>query len=231
MKKLFFLLFFFFLCISIADAQELMKQRDRIFNYGIKAGLNSLLLDVESIELSGYDLDNVQPINNVGYSFELLGIINIKRFFIQPSIVWKYSQGDIQFDLLQPPLVGAYDPRITAGLLNVEIKSLEVPVMLGYNLIKEKPYVLSVMSGTKFKYNYDISYSNMWNMENDDNYYLSLYSAVEVIIGRLTFDFGYEHGLNKMRSTFDYMPNSSDCKPMRLKNRLDGLNMSIGILF
>jgi len=212
-------------------AQELMRQKDRIFNYGIKAGLNSLLLDVGGLELNGYDLDNVRTINNVGYSFELLGRINMNRVFIQPSIAWKYTKGDIRFDILQPPLVGTYEPRVMESILNVEIKSLEVPVMIGYNLIKEKPYVLSVMAGTKFKYNYDIAYSTLWNTEEDDNYYLSLYSAVEVIIGRLTFDFGYERGLNTMRSTFDYMPNSSDCRPMKLKNRLDGLTMSIGILF
>lgn len=219
------------MCVIQADAQKFMRRNDKVFNFGVKAGLNSILNDVKSIDLQDMDIDNIRSINDVGYSIELFGRFNISRFFIQPSVCWKYSQGEIRFDILQPPLVGTYEPRITEASLDLEVKSIEVPVMLGYNLINEKPYVLGFMAGPKFKYNYDICYSSMWYRENDENYYVSLCSAVEVIIGRLTFDFGYEYGLNRMRSSFDYMPNSVDCRPMRMKSKLDGLSMSIGILF
>lgn len=219
------------LCVTDMNAQEVTKRYEKVFNFGVKAGLNSILTDVKSIDLQGMNIDNIRSINDVGYSIELFGRFNISRFFIQPSVCLKYSQGEIRFDILQSPLVGTYEPRITEASLGLEIKSIEVPFMVGYNLIKEKPYVLGIMAGPKFKYNYDISYSSMWYMENDENYYVSLCSTVEVVIGRLTFDFGYEYGLNRMRTSFDYMPNPADCRPLKMKSKSDGLSMSIGILF
>lgn len=228
MRKVVFLVCGLFVCIAM-DAQGLMKQK--ICNFGIKAGLNSMLPDIRSIGIESLELANAHAIYDVGYSIELLGRINIDRLFVQPSIAWRYTHGDILFDIVQPPLEGMLEPQFNENSLMMEIKTLEVPVMIGYSLVKEGPYVLGLMVGTKFKYNYDIRYASMWHTEHDKSYSLSLYSAVEVIIGRLVFDFGYERGLNNMYTTFDYMPNASDRQPMKLKKRIDGLNLSIGILF
>lgn len=230
MRRVAFLFWGFLVCITI-DAQELMRQKDRLCNFGVKAGLNSMLPDIRSIGLETSELNNAHAIYNVGYSVELFGRININRIFVQPSIAWRYKQGDILFNIIQPPLEDMLESQISERSLAMEIKTLEVPVMIGYTLVKENPYVLSVMMGTKFKYNYDVSYASMWHTEHDENYSLSLYSAVEVIIGRLIFDFGYERGLNNVYSTFDYMPNTSDRSPMTLKQRIDGLSLSIGFFF
>lgn len=231
MRKLLFLSFIYFTCMADMSAQKSVRQNGKAFNFGIKAGLNAVLPHAASIDLQGMDIEHIRSMNNVGYTVELFGRFHINRFFIQPSASWKYARGEIKFDLVQSPLAWTFEPRITETTLHLDIKSIEIPVMLGYNLVNEAPYVLGIMAGPKLKYDYDIRYSSTWHSEHDENYYMSLCSIVEVIIGSLTFDFGYEYGLNNMRSTFDYMPNSIDRRPLRMKSKLNGLNMSIGLLF
>lgn len=231
MKKLVFLFVGLFVCMGI-HAQGLMRQKDKIFNFGVKAGLNSLLTDVDYITIDGVAINDIHPINNVGCSFELFGRVNIDHFFVQPSVIWKYAQGEVQFKTIQPLLIEGNTTHFDQQSLKMEIRSLEVPVMIGYSLIKENPYMLNLMIGTKFRYDYDLCYDSRWDREHDKNLYLSLYSAVEVVIGRLIFDFGYEHGLSENTTTLDYKAYMSDeYKPMRVKSRLDGLSMSIGLLF
>ena len=41
----------------------------------------------------------------------------------------------------------------------MKTSSLEVPIMVGYNLVKKGPYGLSLMVGPKLKYNYKIAYT------------------------------------------------------------------------
>ena len=47
----------------------------------------------------------------------------------------------------------------TTDLLMMKTSSLEVPIMVGYNLVKKGPYGLSLMVGPKLKYNYKIAYT------------------------------------------------------------------------
>lgn len=217
-------------------AQEsLMKQKNKIVNWGMKAGMNAVLPDIESIHIYGVQVGNINVVNDVGYSVELLGRINIARLFLQPSVVWKYARGNIRFDLTHPPLAETDEPFVENHAVAMKIYSLEAPFVVGFNVVKEKPYVLSVMAGTKFKYNYKTDYrSERYSLSYqrmDDPYDLSVYAAFEVVIGKLTFDFGYEYGINSMNVDFESVNNVSGRDMVKMKKRLDGINMSIGILF
>ena len=84
----------------------------------------------------------------------------------------------------------------------MKTSSLEVPIMVGYNLVKKGPYGLSLMVGPKLKYNYKIAYtveSSTTHVEyvNDNTPFgVNIATGVGVSIGRLFFDFVYEFGLN-----------------------------------
>lgn len=235
MGKGLYLFCMIFLCVHMDAQESLLKQKDKVFNWGIKVGMNALQPDVTSLDINNITIDNIRSVNDVGYNIELLGRFNINRFFLQPSVMWKYAQGDIRFDLIRPPIEGTTDPVIEGQAIGMKVYTLEAPFVIGFYVVKESPYILSVMGGTKFKYDYETKYTserqNMVSLDTKSPYYLSAYAAFEVIIGKLTFDFGYEYGLNKMSSNFEYINSSSGRVPMKMKKRLDGISMSIGILF
>lgn len=234
MRKGLYLLCMISLCVYINAQESLLNQKDKVFNWGVKVGMNALQPDIDYIVVEDVTVNNIHTVNDVGYNIELLGRFNLNRFFLQPSVVWKYSQGDICFDLVRPPLVGTNDPVIEDQTLSIKMYTLETPFVIGFYVVKENPYVLSVMAGTKFKYNYQTEYTSENKgvyMDTPTSYYLSAYAAFEVVIGKLTFDFGYEYGINKMKSDFDFMNDISEPVRGKMKKRLDGISMSIGILF
>lgn len=235
MKKGLYLFCMISLCVCINAQESLLKQKDKVFNWGVKVGMNALQPDVISLDINDITVSNIRTVNDVGYNIELLGRINLNRFFLQPSVIWKYAKGDINFDLIRPPLVGTTDPVTEEQTTSMKVYTLEAPFVIGFYVVKESPYILSVMGGTKFKYDYETKYTserqNPVYLDTKSPYYLSAYAAFEVIIGKLTFDFGYEYGINKMSSNFEYINSSSGRVPMKMKKRLDGISMSIGILF
>ncbi len=236
------LLFVGMICCSAVAAQSLMKPQDKVFNLGVKAGgMRSIYPDISSIELGGTDLsvEDIRFKHYVGYTAELLIRVNIDRFFIQPSASWNISQADILFDVFSPASENM-EQKVYPQLITMRIKSLEVPVVVGYHLVKENPYVLSVMSGVKMKYNYDLRFtSNEQHVSflyNDDSwpFHWALYGAMEVVIGKLTFGVGYEYGLRRIHSHFDFFSYRSELEnppPMHIRERLNGLSMSVGIMF
>lgn len=234
MRKGLYLFCMISLCVFINAQESLLKQKDKVFNWGIKVGMNALQPDIDYLVVQDVTVNNIHTVNDVGYNVELLGRFNLNRFFLQPSVVWKYSKGDICFDLVRPPLVGTNDPVIEDQTLSIKMYTLETPFVIGFYVVKENPYVLSVMAGTKFKYNYQTEYTSQKlgvYMDTPSSYYLSAYAAFEVVIGKLTFDFGYEYGINKMKSDFDFKHDASEAVRGKMKKRLDGISMSIGILF
>ncbi len=235
------LLFVGMMCCSAIASQSLMKPQDKVFNLGVKAGMRSIYPDISSIELGGTNVsvEDIRFKHYVGYTAELMMRVNIDRFFIQPSASWNISQADILFDVLLP-VSENMEQRVYPQSITMRIKSLEVPVVVGYHLVKENPYVLSVMSGIKMKYNYDVRFtSNELRtsfLYNDDSlpFHWALYGAMEVVIGKLTFGVGYEYGLRRIHSNFDsfsYRGESETSTPMHISKRLNGLSMSVGIIF
>lgn len=239
MKKM-FLLLFGAMCFGEMAAQRLIKQEDKIFNLGFKLGLRAIQSDISSIDLDGVTIENIHLKHNVGYTAGFLVRVNVDRFFVQPSASWNYSRGDVSFGVIRPASAQTNEGAMEfPQSMTMRMLSLEVPVVIGYHLIKQNPYIFSVMGGVKLKYNYDVRFTSngshtSFSYKGDTSpYHWAAYTAMEVVIGKLAFDIGYEYGLSRLHSEFDPFSYDRGATPssMRMSKYLNGLSMSVGILF
>ena len=110
--------------------------------------------------------------------------------------------------------------------------------MIGYYLVKEGPYALSLMVGPKFRYNYKLRYtthfSEVTNEYINDNtpFGIGIATGLGVSIWRLFFEFTYEFGLNQIESDFkDKSSQSPVERNISLDKRTNMMSFSLGFLF
>ena len=180
----------------LAEAQSFMRFEDKAFNFGAKVGFNATFPVINSLSINGKEAENIDIEYKVGYLAAVFCRVNIERFFLQPSFSWYRSEGNIRFSIPQslPENNMMSNTSATTDLLMMKTSSLEVPIMVGYNLVKKGPYGLSLMVGPKLKYNYKIAYtveSSTTHVEyvNDNTPFgVNIATGVGVSIGRLFFN-------------------------------------------
>jgi hypothetical protein len=190
------------------------------------------------IMYDGMAVKNVRPVYNAGWTAEALMRINIARIFIQSSVAWKYTATGARFNSTATELRVPDERAVPQEqLLSMQFVSLETPVVVGFYILKNNPYSLSVMSGVNVKYDYDALFSlnnaGISNLRRDSpRYDLSIYSALEVMIGKLIFGFAYDYGLN--RSSYEMDMNMQGLRrpvSIHVGQHVKYLSMSVGALF
>ncbi|WP_080904548.1 porin family protein [Parabacteroides sp. Marseille-P3160] len=230
------LLFLFLLLGLSMQAQRLMQTREKAFNFGMKASGTSALPVVTTFTMEdGSEIEDVQFHYEVGYAIEIFGRVNVNRIFLQPSVIWSYSKGAMSFVLPDSELPAKMAASADASRYNFSICALEVPVFIGYNLVKETPYALSMMMGAKVRYNYRIKYEGenvLYDyMDGETKYNVAALAGVSVSIGRIFFDANYEFGLRELRSSFVNLASSAPEARLTLKKRMNAINVSFGFIF
>jgi len=219
------------MCI-LAFAQNQVRVEDKIFNFGAKVGLNSSFPNINDITINNLKAENVSVHYKVGVLAAAFCRINMDRFFIQPSLSWRYSTADMNFDL--PVEEGSNESHAYTNRLTYRERSLEAPVLIGYKIVNDGAYGLSFMAGPNIKYNYDIHYVSNYAEYLSDNtpWGISIVCGVGVSIWRLFFDVTYEFGLNQTDSDFkNYGSNEPTAVDITIDKRTNMLSFSLGLLF
>ena len=214
---------------------------DGRMRFGVKAGLCALQPDLTAIRLGGVGLtaSDAEVWAGAGYTAGAYMHISIRRIFLRPSLTWVTSHSRLAFDLLST------SPGITSTAafpqaMTLRVYSLEAPLMVGCHLVKQQPFELNLMGGVKVKYNYLVrltpdSPGTAFDFHGDDSpRHWSVCAALEVRIDRLTFDVGYEYGMNSLRAVLDnyvYRPGASPVAGTRLARRMSGLSLTVGAIF
>lgn len=238
MKKICLLLFLSFSVLAVR-AQNFIHIEDKAFNFGAKVGFNSTFPIVNSLTIDDVEAENIRLQYKVGYQASIFCRINIDRFFLQPDLSWNRTEGDILFSLPKEAIADAEMNGIGGNdQLKLKNSSLALPVMIGYYVVKEGPYALSVMVGPKFKYNYKVRYtthfSDVTNEYINDStpFGIGVATGLGVSIARLFFEFTYEFGINQIESDFK---DKSSLQPVErtisIDKRTNMLNFSLGFLF
>lgn len=211
-------------------AQGILQSHDRPLDFSARVGFNSAFPLIHSFTLDGTDLPNRRIHYRVGYLAAVTLSINFNRFFIQPSASWYRTNAEVRFGLSNG------DTPITEARLEEEVNSLEVPVLVGYHIVREAPYGLNVKFGPKGIYQYRSRYdftgaASGFRFEgNNIPYAFNFVTAVGVTIGRLYLDFSYEFGLHNIRSTFTFDdPASASPHTLRYERRTNLLSFSLGL--
>lgn len=238
MKKICLLLLLSIFVIAVR-AQSFIHIEDKAFNFGAKVGFNSTFPVVNSLTIDNIEAENIRLQYKVGYQASIFCRINIDRFFIQPDLSWSLTEGDILFTLPAEAMPNALSNVIKGNdHLKLKSSSLDLPVMIGYYLVKEGPYALSVMAGPKFKYNYKVRYtthfSDITNEYINDStpFGIGVATGLGVSIARLFFEFTYEFGINQIESDFkDKSSQQPVERTISIDKRTNMMNFSLGFLF
>lgn len=239
-KKICFIGILLFAC-CLTQAQNFWEIKDKPFNFGGKVGFNATFPIINSLTIDGTEVDNIHLQYKVGYLAALFCRVNMNRFFLQPSIAWYRADGKIYFNM---PTGDTDQKRAlvynsSPDYMEIRTHSLEIPVMVGYHLVKQGPYGLSLMLGPKMKYNYKIAYttsiSNNYQRFESDNtpFGINIAAGVGVSIWRLFLDFIYEFGLNQVESDFKYNPSQVPVSSheIRIDKRTNVMSFSLGFMF
>lgn len=224
---------------KVTDSLRIASNQNTTFNWGAKIGFNSILPVINSFVVEDVVIENSRVEYEVGYMAAFFCRVNIERFFVQPSISWHNNESNIFFSY--PREIARAEvqaPNEMKDQLNLRIRSLELPVLIGYNIVKEKPFGLSIMAGPKLKYNYKIRYkSNLDDFQyeytsDDTAYRINFVAGIGVTLWNLFFDFTYDVGVNYKEKNFRRV---NDDAPMQgnmvLDKRLNMMGFSLGVLF
>ncbi|MDX8340331.1 porin family protein [Draconibacterium sp. IB214405] len=169
MKRLLFAsLFVLFTAIGFAQP---------IIDIGLKGGVH-----YSNLNLGGdFDLSS-DGITKVHWG--AFGRVGFDRFYVQPEVYFSKKGGDLSYDLLD--LTGGFD-----------YKNVDVPVLLGYKLIKSSMVDFRVMAGPVFTFVTDADYPKELDPYLKDEFFNENLFGVQYGVGIdvlfLTLDARMEH--------------------------------------
>lgn len=182
MKKLIFVSTFLFL-VSLAFAQG------DFFDLGLKAGLNTSKLSVDA------DDYNDETINKT--NFGAFARLNLGRIYIQPEAYYSNKGGKIE----------------NVGLSTVndfDLKTLDVPVLLGAKVINREAFNLRVMAGPMFSYVTDKNYEgNAFSSDNIKDSFMGWQYGAGIDFLMFTFDVRVESSSDIITDIPDFSDSKS----------------------
>jgi len=238
MKKVCLLLLLSFFAFTLQSQVKTEKQKE--FNFGLNLGFNASFPIVNSLTIDGVAAENVNLQYKVGYLVSAFCRINMNRFFIQPGVSLHHSEGNINYSLPDDLLLTDFKSAVpySSERLNISTYSIETPVLIGFNLVKEYPYSLSFQAGPKIKYTYSSEYTPGVNPESlelineNSPYGVNAMAGVSFSIWRMFFDFYYEYGITQTTTDFKNQLSPLPYKStMQLENRTNKMSFSFGVLF
>jgi hypothetical protein len=167
------------------------------FDFGLKAGLNTSKI---STDLADY---TPQTVNN--YLIGAFARINLGRIYLQPEAYFNSKGGEV-ISHVGIETINSFD-----------LKTVDVPALLGFKIIDKKPFNLRIMAGPAFYFVTDKSVSEQLIKEKvTDNFFGWQYGAgIDFLF--LTFDARME----------SYTKNLYDAPDFNSKN--GNLVLSLGV--
>ena len=202
------------------------------FNIGLKAGINSQKITTDSPNISGYTFSNFKSDVKMGYNIGGFARLGFNKVYIQPELLYSDRKGNTDLNITNSS--NTFETGLTTGLYSqsVDVKSIQVPLLLGYKLLDLKlasvrvftgPAMSIILNNSSMKltsagggavnpnlYNPDTFKSNVWNWQ--------LGGGVDV--GPLVLDVRYEWGLTNV--------STGDVSKVGFVNKGNTLTFSLG---
>ncbi len=228
------------LCAAIDPLLAQTKRRSyNMVNWGIRGGATSPISIIH--EVATDDISTEPPTLNseVSYLGSAFCRINIRNSYIQLEAELCNSLSSIDFYTNQLITTALTEEQTT---IREDRTSLQIPLLYGYNFIKESPYELSIFAGPVVTHNL---YQNL-SIEGERRTYFDIeqeertYTAGIIVgmatrISRFIVDFRYEYGLNPTRQTLKYTYIDSANMPITgvstLERGINTLSFSLGVVF
>ena len=237
-KRYFFIWIFFSSYVAVFSQSPATTHyiTEKVFNWGIRAGLNAVVPSYYTVTYNGESTINQTMINEVGYSGGLFGRVNLSSFFMQPEASYFYTPEKLSFTILQEDALGNYNMTI-----RTQTQSVSVAVLLGFNIVKEGPFLFNIFCGPAAYYNflttYEIDKLHLLRTEAADykhitNYKLSMVTGISANISRLYFDFRLSIGMKSSMLDFSELQEAPEhLQGIAVKDNGNLLCFSCGIMF
>ncbi len=238
MKKI-FLLFMLFAVHPFIKGQDLsgLEIPYKKFNFGAKIGFTSAIYLTTHFDIDGTRIVKAQNNYKVGYTGSLFMRYNFKAHYIQPEIAYTINRCEVYFE--KPDFEQGTGKEFST--LRSELHSIDIPILYGYNFIKEDIYGMSFFIGPKIRYilegQSDMDYSNFDQKgitERFHRFNLGFTGGVAVYLSKIFFDFRYEQFLQNISKKASYdkeLTPVEDQKNLRLHRRDHVLSFSLGFMF
>lgn len=167
----------------------------RRLNYGVTAGCGSAILFMQDMRVGGYEVESYSTSSDIGFIISAFGRINIDRHYIQTGLSFCHSKSSISFKYEDP------EGNMHDQVFSVDGKSFQIPLIFGFNVVKQEPYSLSLYIGPKVSFplsagNYSY-YSGFGSADVVENFraVLNATAGVNLSISNIQLCFGYDLGI------------------------------------
>lgn len=202
------------------------------FNLGLKASINSQKITTDSYKgISGYTFTDFKSDAKMGYNIGAFARLGGNKLYLQPELLYSIRKGNTNLNLTASTgglATGAYTQSF-------DVKSIQVPLLLGYKLIDLKLASVRVFTGPAMSVilnNSQISLtssggstvsSNLYDPKTFKNNVWDWQLGGGVDVGPLVFDVRYSWGIT----------NVSDGDPTKIGfvNKGNVLTFSLGYKF
>ena len=215
-------------CINAQEQKQQLK-----FNYGAKAGFQAIAYNNPVFEIEGYEFDsNTLHSNKIGHTVAPFARLTKNRIYVQTECVFGIARHSFDFKNTSNNNDGIIPNQTTYDLRTI---CLQVPIVVGYNIINEGKYVMSIFTGPKTKFVFTahsqqefnhFDYHDLEEVLKKRCYYWEF--GLGVKIGHVFFDFVYDWGITKAS---EYIVSNIDNRKFRSDRRDNILSFSVGIIF
>ena len=167
-------------------SSALFAQLSSPISIGIHGGLVSTKIDT--------DLSSVKEKSENGMMLGAFARININKWYIQPELNYVSRKSSLEF---------------MGETTDIKTKSVDIPVLLGYKIVKLPMFKLRAFAGPVASFNVDDNFKDLVTGSGDDEFKPEIKNAVwnakvgaGIDVWKLTLDVDYEFGLTDVSSEF-----------------------------
>ncbi len=216
-------------CCSLQAQNKLTPLTDKMVNWGFNVGVNALSTTHFDVFQGETRLENTSYTNEVGFTGGTFIRINLNNFFMQPEFAYYYSQEKFAFERLSSTGSPTQETSV-----NAHYHSLIVPVLAGYNIVKENHFLFNVYMGPDFQYRYRTSFDQggIHFINKSPQYSVNGIIGFSLNISHLFFDFRYEINRPNTNINFNDIVNAPEyLKDISVKKNENILSFSCGLMF
>ncbi|WP_461637318.1 porin family protein [Labilibaculum euxinus] len=165
-------------------SSALFAQLSSPVNFGLHAGLVSTKADYENSSLS-----SIKEESKNGMMVGAFLRINLNKWYVQPELNYVSRKSEVSLEGIP---------------FDLKTKSLDVPILLGYKIVKLPAFKLRAFAGPVASFKIDDSFKNTLG-EIDEDFNGAVWNAkvgAGVDVWKLTLDVDYEFGLSDVSSEF-----------------------------
>jgi opacity protein-like surface antigen len=169
---------------------EVKAQSKSPIHFGLKGGANS-----SSLSLSGSNLD---ARHSLGYHAGIFTRVDFSKVYVQGELLYSQKKSKVE--------------NGSAGTQQVKWNSIEVPVVVGYKILRSEDVTLRIFGGGVYSHTLNEKASILKQVSQSfdkfDKSNIGYQAGAGVDIGRLTFDMKYEGALTSISNQFKARPNT-----------------------